>query len=392
MIELSRSPSKKRLLVCQSPCSGAGGSSDSTGRSRAEQVVVGGRDVVPPVLAADVGGHRRALAGEQLHGSGGRQLGQPQLHHEAALRLRAARLEVAAGLMHRGQSTPGREHVPPREERLPGVHPRVCVVTGGNVVDLVPEAVKLDQLPRAHGRYAAIGQVVGEAVLPAQLVGRAPHRRLALDDRLAGVPAAARHREQPAQVLADDLDRPAQHRRRLGRVDRPPVTIGDGHGGFVPFSGGRRARERGVAAAAPRQRAAAGRARRGRHGAAPLPRPPRALPRGAHPRRGVRRLARRLHRPHQRRCRSRSRRPRCSRPTPPGSASAPTRWWSPTTTTSTCWPAGSCWCSAATATPPATCWTAGCRPGRPKAARSRAETSSRRRPIRRTRCRPAGRG
>ena len=66
-------------------------------------------------------------------------------------------------------------------------------------------------------------------MLPAQLVEVAAHRRLPLEIHVAVVRAAAGDGEEPAPVLADDLDRPAQHRLRLGLLDRPPVSISDGH-------------------------------------------------------------------------------------------------------------------------------------------------------------------
>ena len=213
----------------------------------------------------------------------------------------------------------------------------------------------------------------------------AAHRRLALEVHVARGRPAAGHGEQPAPVAGrrsgvrpehGRAPRPARSAPSSGRrppprdpstIPRMPTTSSSPPRGCTTHLDGVRVLD------------VRGEVLRG----AALPRLPRPLPRGPHPRRGLRRLAPRLHRP---------RRPRARELAPPAVFAADAtrlgigddRWWSPTTTTETRSPAGSCGCCAATATAPPTCSTAASRLGRGRAAARAGRRARRRRPTRPT--------
>ena len=119
-------------------------------------------------------------------------------------------------------------------EGIPAVGPFVDVLARGRLVQLVPQARGLDQADGARSRDAAIGQVIREHVLAAQLLDVAAHRRLALHVHVTRGGAAAGDGKEPAPVAGDHPGAGPGDRVGLGVRDRLPVAIGDPHPPTIP--------------------------------------------------------------------------------------------------------------------------------------------------------------
>ena len=131
--------------------------------------------------------------------------------------------------MQAREHAPGRGDVRVRRERIPGVGAGVDVLAGRGLVHLVPQPGQLDEPQRPCRRDAAVGQVVGQPVLPLNLGEVAPHRRLPLQVDVGLRGAAAGDGEEPAAVACDDLGVLAEHRPGLGGRDVLPEAVVEPH-------------------------------------------------------------------------------------------------------------------------------------------------------------------
>ena len=166
-----------------------------------ERLGVGVLDRPVPVAAGEVVGHGRAQRGQPLDGGHGLPLDGAELDDEPGLALRRGSGKSAARGVQPREHPPGRDDVGVAGKRVPAVRSGVGVLARGRLVQLVPEAGRLDQADGPRGRHAAVGQVVREQVLAPELVDVASHRRLALDVHVvARGRAAAGDREEPAPV------------------------------------------------------------------------------------------------------------------------------------------------------------------------------------------------